>query len=58
LAKTIGIYRLILSDKTEFLKLNPFFMKPTKRDWKTFCSMLPELRERYLPNAIKRLLLF
>ncbi|MDZ7720644.1 MAG: hypothetical protein U5K72_17640 [Balneolaceae bacterium] len=34
-------------------------MKPTKRDWKTFCDMLPELRERYLaernPTFIKLL---
>jgi hypothetical protein len=33
-------------------------MKPTKQDWKTFCSMLPELRERYLPDATKHLSLF
>lgn len=28
-------------------------MKPTKRDWKTFRDMLPELREHYLAERNK-----
>jgi len=31
-------------------------MEPTKRDWKTFREMLPDLRERYLAERNKALI--